>query len=107
MTAESAILHAVLARLGSRPGVRCWRNNTGAGRTFSGDAIRWGLKGSADILGLIAPQGRFLAVEVKTPDGRQSSEQVSFQRMIEKHGGIYLLVRSADEAEQLLTNALK
>lgn len=54
--------------------------------------IRFGLVGSADLLGILRG-GRFLAVEVKTAKGRQSEAQRNFQRMIESMGGVYVLAR--------------
>lgn len=80
-----------------------WRNNTGAlpintsGRTRF---IRFGMRGSADIIGLV--QGRFVAIEVKTKTGKQSEHQREFQMRVEKSGGIYALVRSSCEALELI-----
>ena len=57
--------------------------------------------GSADIIGCF--RGRFVAVEVKTPVGRQSKEQKLWQGQVEERGGgIYALVRSEDDARTLL-----
>lgn len=50
------------------------------------------------MIGLLAPSGRLLAVEVKTLVGRQSQQQRAFERMITTFGGLYLVVRSADDA---------
>ena len=97
MTRESTIQSRILLALGSRPGIRVWRNNTGALRDSNGRVIRFGLKGSADILGILAPHGRMLAIECKTETGRQSEQQKRFQEMVEKHGGVYVLARSVDD----------
>lgn len=59
----------------------------------SGNMISYGLKGSADIIGLLNT-GRFLAVEVKTGMARQTKEQKAFQQMIDKLGGLYIVARS-------------
>lgn len=90
---ESTVLAECLEWLAQRR-VFAWRNNTGA---FAVDRryIRYGHPGSSDILGVY--RGRFLAIEVKSPTGKQSPDQKIFQRMVEKNGGIYLLVRSVDE----------
>jgi hypothetical protein len=90
---EAELQAEILLAVGSRPDCRIWRNNTGVGRSLSGDrVIRFGLVGSADLLGILRG-GRFLAVEVKTAKGRQSEAQRNFQRMIESMGGVYVLAR--------------
>lgn len=90
---EAELQAEILLAVGSRPDCRIWRNNTGVGRTLSGQrVIRFGLLGSADLLGILRG-GRFLAVEVKTKRGRQSEAQRNFQRMIESMGGVYVLAR--------------
>lgn len=58
-------------------------------------AIRYGKRGSSDILG-ITSDGRMLCVEVKTGKASQSPHQVNFQKSIEKFGGRYLIARSVD-----------
>ena len=132
MTRESEIQRAVHERLGARPDARLWRQSTGVGIPMSaaqllirvaeharaGDygtaralapraleaaqrVIRFGIEGGADLSGILAG-GRRLEVEVKSERGRQSEEQVAFQRMIERFGGLYILARSAEEAEEML-----
>ena len=58
--------------------------------------MQFGLKGSADITGILKT-GIRLEVEVKDRDGKQSPQQVEFQRMIEKNNGLYVLARSVDD----------
>lgn len=94
---ESVIQKQILAEFGALPWLRVWRNNTGALKDQRGQLITYGLKGSADILGLIAPEGRFLAIEVKSEKGRQSESQAAFGKMVEKMGGIYILARSVED----------
>lgn len=74
-----------------------WRNNSGA-YTIGKRYIKFGLKGSADILGVVSGTGLFLAIEVKANKGKQSEEQKLFQRQIEAQGGRYILVKSSEEA---------
>lgn len=49
-----------------------------------------------------AAGGRFLAVECKTPSGRQSPDQMNFERWITSRGGVYALVLSEPDARDLL-----
>jgi hypothetical protein len=61
-------------------------------------------KGSADILGCL-PDGRFLAVEVKAPDGRLSTEQKQFLAEIGGLGGLAVMVRGWRELDAALRGA--
>lgn len=84
----------------ARHRIFAWRNNTGSYKTPEGRFIRYGHVGSGDILGLL-PDGRFLAVECKTPTGTQSEPQKVFQAMVERNGGVYVLARSPADLEPL------
>jgi hypothetical protein len=99
---ESLLQDRVRLILGAdRAGV-WWRNNVGVATTDRGAKIRFGLfPGSADLIGLF--RGRFIGVEIKTPQGRQSPDQRRWQACVEDHGGVYAIVRSEDEARALLT----
>jgi hypothetical protein len=83
-------------------GIPAWRNNSGAtmiGKRF----IRFGMKGSSDILGVLPPTGRFLAVECKQPKGRTTESQDEFLDAINEAGGLGVVVRSVDELESMIT----
>ncbi len=83
--------------LALQPYGRVWRNATGAARSLDGKrVISFGLKGSADILGLLWG-GRFIAIEVKTGKAVQNKYQKNFQAMVEKYGGIYIVARSVED----------
>lgn len=56
--------------------------------------------GDPDLISCV--DGRFLAVEVKAPYGRQSDIQAIRQREIERAGGVYALVRSMDDLESAI-----
>lgn len=96
---EAALQDQIRLALGRVPGMALFRNNIGVAE-IRGYKIRFGVggPGGADLIGLY--NGRFLAVEVKTPAGRQSPEQQTFQKLVEKLGGIYKILRSADEATE-------
>lgn len=76
-------------------GFMAWKNNTGAIKTGT-RYQSYGLKGSADIIGL-TPQGQFLAVEVKTGKAVQNKAQKAFQKAVESRNGIYKIIRSYEE----------
>lgn len=85
----------------SESGCLVWRQNTGVLPDRRGIPIRFGLcRGSADIIG-IAPDGLFLAVEVKTPTGRVSKEQIAFIAAVRRAGGRAGIARSEAEAVEI------
>jgi hypothetical protein len=96
----------ILLAIGSRPDVRVWKNATGVAK-IDDRVIKFGLKGSADILGILAPSGRFLAIECKVGRDTQSPYQKNFQLMIETMGGLYILARSVSDVKTALPLATK
>ena len=89
------LVNACLLELSAR-GVLAWSNRTGA-HQIEDRFIRFGLKGSSDILAVVPPIGRLLAVECKTGKGRQRKEQRAFQRAVNRAGGLYVVARSVDD----------
>ena len=86
----------------SEAGCLIWRNNVGVLKNAAGIPIRFGLAvGSSDLIG-IAPGGRFLAVEIKTPTGKATPEQLRFIEAVRARGGIAGIARSPAEALALL-----
>jgi hypothetical protein len=133
---ESDILKKVMLKLGTKEWLRIWRHNTGQawngkriqlkkgsyvtdnfGRAIiveTGDIliknahpVNFGLKGSGDIAGIIAPHGKLLYIETKYGRYRQTPQQKRFAEMIRRMGGIYIVVRNPDEAEQQIIEALR
>ena len=110
---EQSILRQILQSLKWRRDVLVWRQNTGAmkGRSAKGKSwyVEFAVKGCADILGLVSPEGWFLAIEVKRPSTRNQStdHQVRFGEWIKEAGGIYFIACSAAEAMEQLDAELK
>lgn len=121
---EKAILNDTLVQVSALPETCIWRHNTGTAwqgqrmKFYPGTAIpvppgvvvlkearpiTFGLPGSADVIG--AHRGRPLAVETKTERGPQREAQKRFEAAWVKAGGVYLLVRSPEEALQHLTDS--
>lgn len=98
---EAETQKQILDAYKGHPTVCLWRNNVGAAR-IGKRFVRFGLRGSADLQGLIGPGGRALYVEVKAPDGVQSPEQIAFQRLVTKFGAIYVLAESVDDVRRAL-----
>jgi len=78
-----------------------WRNNTGAYKSEGGRFIRYGCKGSPDIIGMTA-SGRFIGVECKYGKGKLQGTQKAFGEKIVSHGGIYIVAYSIDDLEKQL-----
>lgn len=94
---EAMLQKIVLAHINQIPGVEVWRMNTG-GAYVRGTWVSFGREGQADLAGLMAPSGRRLEIELKAKTGRQRDAQRTYQAMIERHGGLYILARTLREA---------
>lgn len=112
MATEAQLQHDILKTWGAHPRIRFARINIGVGWFANGKPARktdpgaypvhFGVPGTADICGLIAPDGRFLAIECKSATGTQSAEQETFQRVVRAMGGVYILARSVADVDARL-----
>jgi len=115
---EKQIQNEIIRAVGTLPWLRVWRNHPG-GAWRQGRFITFGIPGQADLTGIVPvtqvlacphcggelstpPVGGRLEVEVKTPTGRQSTDQKNFQKIIERFHGIYILARSPEDAMRVL-----
>lgn len=84
-----------------------YRQNTGAYKPEGSKRfIRFGVKGGADIIGVIGAgekRGTFLAVECKFGKNKTSDDQLAFGEKITSHGGVYIVAYSVDD---LVSNGL-
>ena len=64
----------------------------------NGRYVRYGVgsPGGSDLIGIFA--GRFVAAEIKTPQGKESEEQRRFGALVESKGGSYVVLRSVEDA---------
>lgn len=109
--AERDLLYLILSTWGAHPQLRIWRANTGVGWFANGQparktdkgayAVKFGTPGQGDISGLVLPSGRRLEIETKAKT-KQSDDQKSFQKMIERFGGLYVLARSLEDVDRAL-----
>lgn len=95
---ESQLQDQIRLALGTTPDLVLWRNNIGHAVMRHGARVTFGVggPGGADLIGCY--RGRFIAIEIKTPTGRQSPEQRQFQQLVERIGGVYVILRSVAEA---------
>lgn len=99
---ETQIQATILTYLLARGDVFAWRNNTGAFSPRPGQFMRYGTPGSADILGVWAPTGQLLAIEVKRPGGKLNPDQEAWSARVRSAGGVYLLATSVEDVEHVL-----
>jgi hypothetical protein len=106
---EAQISAAIRLALGADPTLVLWRNNVGIAEHWNGkgvDTVRYGLApGSADFVGVLLPAGRFIALEIKSPTGRATPEQVNWLALVRRMGGFAAIVRSVDEARAAIERA--
>lgn len=91
------LVDELLFAFGSRPDVRCWKRVVGVFESF-GRTISVGIPGESDLQGIVKPNGRFLAIEVKTGKAVLNKNQEKFRDMVRAFGGIYILARDVDSA---------
>ena len=105
MMTEKTIQNAILREFGTRPDMRLWRANAGVAwyrdRYGKFRKVRFGIPGQADTTGILW-DGRRLEIEVKKPGETQSPEQIKYQRIIERFGGVYILARSVYDVQSML-----
>ena len=133
---ETETLKKVMLKLGAKNWIKIWRNNTGQawqGKRFGlkrgtrvfdemgrpiivepGDImirgahpVNFGLTGSGDIAGIIAPKGIVIYIETKYGRYKQTEQQKRFAKMIQDMGGIYIVARDPDAVEQQIIDELR
>jgi hypothetical protein len=83
-------------------GARLMRNNVGGLWSRDGRFIRFGLGiGTSDLIGFDR-NGRFIAIETKTPGGKRTAEQENFIRLVREHGGLAGFAESVEEAQEII-----
>ena len=99
MTAN-ALTAEILAGISERHLGVAWRSNVvramAIGRSGKPRMISAGIEGQGDITGILI-DGRRCEIEIKVGRDQQSDKQKAFQRMIEKHGGVYVVARDKEE----------
>lgn len=80
-----------------------WRNNTGKIPAAHGRLVSFGKAGSADLIG-IAPDGKFVALEIKKPSTRNdtTAHQREFLEAICSRGGYAGVACSIEDVDAIL-----
>lgn len=92
---ESDITKRILKYLKTLPRCFCWKEHGGI----------YGTSGIPDII--VCLDGRFIALEVKTPKGRTTPLQDASIRKILNSGGFACVVHSVEEAKTAVEEAFK
>lgn len=98
---ENLIQQEILMAI-SKEGHKVFRSNAGKIKTEAGYYISLFPKGFPDLCGWRKDDGKFFAIEVKTPKGRLRKEQKKFAEFAEKEPIIYGVARSAEQAVDIL-----
>lgn len=108
---ERSLMHRLMLAVAGRATV--WRNNSGVATYPDRSVVRYGVAnpGGSDLIGLrsvtVTPEmvGKrvavFVAIEVKTPTGKVSKDQLHFLDFVRRAGGIAILARSEDDLAPL------
>lgn len=106
-TAEQAIQDSIRVALAEH-GYVVFRTNVGKVKTADGRWFDSGLPtGFPDLVGYKPENGRIFFLEVKTQVGHRRSDQVAFANGLRDKNVIYGVVRSADEALNIVDDELK
>lgn len=81
-------------------GVLVWKHNIDNRNLHTGLGI-----GTADLICVVPPKGRFLGIEVKRPGCDASENQERWLDIVLKHGGIAGVAHSVEEALALVEAA--
>ena len=110
MNEETAIMRLIQFEASKRGNIRLWRNESGLFYAPNGARVKAGLcKGSSDLIGLRSVLitremvgtfvGQFMAVEVKTPEGRLTDEQKKYLDTINALGGYGRVFESVEQCD--------
>lgn len=104
---EAGALREVIKALRAHPLV-AWAERQNSGQVkIEGRYITFGWRGCSDVIGMLR-DGRFLAVEVKSPAGRLQPNQRDFLDRVRGNGGVAFVARNlADVVRELGNDGLE
>lgn len=77
-------------------------NNNSPGVIKAMQMTAIGVRSGVSDLVLICPNGKVVWCEAKTETGKQSKEQIEFQRQVESLGHIYIIFRSLEQFQEIV-----
>lgn len=109
-TLEAEIQRRIEVAIGAEPDFLLFRNSVGKARHVSRDGVEfyvpYGLgNGSPDLVGILAPSGTWVALEIKRPGEEATDEQKQVHAVWRRFGAFVGVVTSPDEARSALNDA--
>lgn len=101
MNKETVLMRQIMVAL-SDLGCFVLRTNSGVYYDSKGNRVTVGFKGLSDLVGYNT-DGQFFALEIKTPAGRASKEQLAFIEKCYRNGAIAGFARSVEDAVRIVT----
>lgn len=100
---EAEILADIMLKVGSRPDVRIWRNNTGTAKSRDGKRfVRFGMKGAGDLIGLMrVEKSKALDVLVRIAATVHRAEDLEILRRALQPTGRLLSIEAKTEVGRL------
>lgn len=100
---ESSVLRRVTEALLAYGGIHVMRNSVGLAR-HGARRVAYGLEvGSADLVAIVAPYGRWLCIECKRPKNSKETEaQTKWLEKMRRYGAVAAVVRSPDQVGALV-----
>lgn len=101
MTEEHIIQNKI--RLALSENCIVFRVNVGSGVTYDGRHFDTGVpKGFSDLFGFRKSDGKAFFIEVKTPKGKPSAEQLAFLEQMRQSGAVSGICRSPEDALRII-----
>jgi hypothetical protein len=101
---EQSLVNAILSLLALR-GVVAWRVNSGSVKTERGTLVRLAPAGTSDIIGIVPPDGKLLAVEAKIWPNTPTPHQEAFLERVRAAGGMAIVAYSVEDVDRALGEA--
>jgi hypothetical protein len=74
-----------------------WRQNSGRTQTATGRLVQLAPAGTADVIGILGPGGRFCGLEAKRPGNKPTPIQREWAERVRALGGFAAVFTSLDE----------
>ena len=91
------------------PEIQFDRHHCGIAKGYRGGMVKLGQPGWPDLIGYL-PDGRFLGIEVKDPDGTTNKKRAELQEArrqdINSRGGVGIITTSVEDCREKLKHAL-
>jgi len=106
-SAHTKLVKAIRLALGKEWDLTLWQLKQGTAAPRAGShPVPFGLvDGASDLIGILAPTGRMIALEVKTGDAMTTPRQRAFIDLVNSRGGYATIVRSVEGAKAALMAA--